>query len=135
MPRSVPRCESDSASVKRTCELPWLRAMACSTRAEGTLAASFKAEMADCKASRYAAPPRAAQLVARDGKELLRRVGRAVLEQAVQQQDVEEAHGLRRDADRHERVEVHQPHLDVLDAALAQGVQRALAGLDAPLGA
>ena len=45
----------------------------------------------------------------------------------MQQEDVEEAHGLRRDADRHERVEVHQPHLDVLDAALAQGVQRALA--------
>ena len=38
------------------------------------------------------------------------------------------------DADREERVEIHQPHLDVLDAALAQRVQRPLARTDAPLG-
>ena len=52
-------------------------------------------------------------------------------EQAMQQEDVEEAAGRRGDADRRERIEVHQAHLDVLDAALAQRVQRALAGLDA----
>jgi hypothetical protein len=46
----------------------------------------------------------------------------------MQQEDVEEAHGLRLDADRHEGVEVHQAHLDVFHAALAQRMQRALAG-------
>ena len=32
-------------------------------------------------------------------------------------------------------IEVHQPHLDILDAAIAQRVQRPLPGLDHPLGA
>jgi len=41
---------------------------------------------------------------------------------------------LGRDADRHERVQVEQPHLDVFDAALAQRMQRALAAPDQPLG-
>ena len=39
-------------------------------------------------------------------------------------------HGARGDADRAEGIEVHQAHLDVLDAALAQRVQRALARPD-----
>src|ERR1041384_1247205 len=52
----------------------------------------------------------------------------------MEQEHVEEAAGRRGDADRRERIEVHQPHLDVLDAALAQGVERTLAGTDAPLG-
>ena len=56
------------------------------------------------------------------------------MEQAVQQEHVENAHGRRVDADREERVEVHQPHLDVLDPALAQCVQRPLARTDAALG-
>src|SRR5467141_4267655 len=82
-------------------------------------------------------PPaqRDALLVAPYCGDLLRRVGRAVCEQAVQQEQVEEAAGRRPDADRAERIEVHQAHFDVLDAAAAQGVQRALPGVDAALGA
>jgi hypothetical protein len=53
----------------------------------------------------------------------------------VQQEDVEKAHGLGVDAHRLEGVEVHAAHLDVFDAALAQRVQRALAGVDHALGA
>src|SRR6185436_9930835 len=39
------------------------------------------------------------------------------------------------DPDRGERVEVHRAHFDVLDAALAQGVQRPLTGARDALGA
>ncbi len=52
---------------------------------------------------------------------------------AEQQEDVEHAHRLRGDADRQERVEVHEPHLDVFDAALAQRMQWPLALEDAAL--
>ena len=51
----------------------------------------------------------------------------------MQEKDIEEAAGLRGDADRRERIEVHQAHLHVLDAALAQRAQRPLAGIDAAL--
>jgi hypothetical protein len=51
----------------------------------------------------------------------------------VQQEDVEKRI-VGRDAHRHEGVEVHAAHLDVLDAALAQRVQRALAGWITRLG-
>ena len=64
-----------------------------------------------------------------------RGVGRAVGQQAVQQEHVEQAHGLRRDAHGLERVEVHQAHLDVLHAALAQRMQRTLATAHRALGA
>ena len=40
-----------------------------------------------------------------------------------------------RDADRDERVEVHEPHFDIFDAALAQRMQRPLARADHALGA
>ena len=56
------------------------------------------------------------------------------LEQAVQQEHVQQAHGARVDAEREERIDVDAAHLDVLDAALAQRVQRPLAGTDALLG-
>ena len=65
---------------------------------------------------------------------LLWRVGRTVLQQAMQQEHVEDAHGLRVDAHRAEWIEVHQPHLDVLDTAFAQRVQRTLARADTTLG-
>jgi hypothetical protein len=83
--------------------------------------------------ARLASARRDAVLVARDRGDLGRRVGRALGEQAIKQEDVEEAAGRRGDADRRERVEVHEAHLDILDAALAQGVERTLAGADAPL--
>jgi hypothetical protein len=73
-------------------------------------------------------------LVVRQFADLLGRVGRAVAEQAVQQEHVEEAQRLGVDADGLERVEVHQAHLDVLHPALAQRVQRALAGKITRLG-
>src|SRR2546426_115707 len=85
--------------------------------------------------SRLPPAQRDALLVAPYRGDLLRGVGRAVGEQAVQQEQVEEAAGRRPDADRAERVEVHQAHFDVLDAALAQRVERALPGIDAALGA
>jgi hypothetical protein len=53
----------------------------------------------------------------------------------VQQEDVDEARRVGVDAHRLEGVEVHAAHLDVLDAALAQRVQRPLAGMDHALGA
>ena len=74
-----------------------------------------------------AAEGRGLVLVAAQRGNLLRRVGRAVGEQAMQQEDIEEADVLRRDADRHEGIEVEQPHFDVFDAALAQRMQRPLA--------
>ena len=58
------------------------------------------------------------------------RVGRAFVQQTVQQEHVEKAHRVRGDADRVKGIEVHQAHLDVLDAAVAQRVQRPLAGPD-----
>ena len=73
-------------------------------------------------------------LVAAQRRHLGRRVGRAVGQQTVQQKDVDEAHGGRGDAHRLERVEVHAAHLDVFHAALAQRMQRPLAGEDHPLG-
>src|SRR5207302_8551528 len=85
--------------------------------------------------ARLAAAQRDALLVAPHRGNLLRRVGRAVGEQAVQQEHVEQAAGRRPDADRAERIEVHQAYFDVLDAAAAQGVQRALARVDAAFGA
>ena len=74
------------------------------------------------------------ELVLGHGRELLRCIGRAVAEQAMQQEHVEEAHRVGGDPDRHERIEVHQPHLDILDAAVAQGMQRAFARPDHALG-
>ncbi len=76
-----------------------------------------------------------ALLVAAELGNLVGRVERALVEQAVQQEDVDHAHRGRRDAGRHERIEVHAAHLDVLDAAFAQRVQRALAREDHALGA
>jgi hypothetical protein len=74
-----------------------------------------------------------ALLVARDRADFLRRVGRAFAQHAVQEENIEQAHRLRSDAGRRERVEVHQAHLDVFHAALAQRVQRALAAANAAL--
>ena len=65
----------------------------------------------------------------------LRTVGRAVGQQAVHQEHVEKVQGLGVDADGLERVEVEQAHFHVLHTALAQRMQRALAGEDGALGA
>ena len=62
-------------------------------------------------------------------------VGRAVAEQAVQQEHIQKAHGLLVYAHGQEGIEVHQPHFHVFHAARAQSVQRALARLDHALGA
>ena len=83
--------------------------------------------------SRLAAARGDALLVASERGDLLRRVRRAVAQQAMQQVHVEQVHRCGHDADGQERVEVHEPHLDVLDAALAQRVQRPLALADAAL--
>src|SRR2546427_11131963 len=80
--------------------------------------------------SRLPPAQRDALLVAPYRGDLLRRVGRAVGEQAVQQEQVEEAAGRRPDADRAERIEVHQAHFDVPDAAPAPGGQGAPPGAD-----
>ena len=161
---------SDSARVKRTWELPWLRAMACSTRAEGTdsgpsglprrcrarrgmrrrrarassaigdrlaRAHDFLAPLGQrlpaCRCARArgrACALRCAreQLVARDGVQLgaacpagCPRAGSAAAAMSRKRMvGAAMPTGV-------ERVEVHQPHLDVLDAALAQRVQRPLA--------
>ncbi len=63
-----------------------------------------------------------------------RRVGRAVGEQAVEQEDLEQAHGVGTDADRAGRIEIDQACLDVGHAARAERVQRAFTGLDRLLG-
>ena len=65
-----------------------------------------------------------ALLVAAERGNLLGRVRRAVAQKALHQEQVDEAHGRRFDAHRHERVEVDAAHLDVFDAALTQRVQR-----------
>src|SRR5215469_6247554 len=70
------------------------------------------------------------KLVLADGAQLLGCVRRAVAKQTVQQEDVEKAQRRRGDANRHERIEIHQTHLDVLDAAVAQCVERSLAWPD-----
>ena len=72
--------------------------------------------------------------VADDGSDFLRRVGRAFAEQAVQQEHVEKTHRARGDADCAKGIEVHQAHLDVLDAAVAQGVQWPFSGADHAFG-
>src|SRR5437763_4390545 len=69
-------------------------------------------------------------LVAAHFIDLLRRVGRAVRPQALKEEGVQEAARLRRDADRRERIEVHQSHFYVLDATRAQGAPLACAALD-----
>ncbi len=97
---------------------------------EGDLvAASFELQ------ARLAAAQRDRLLVAAERRDLLWRVVGALVEQAVQEEDVEKAHGARADADGDKRIEVHEPDLDILDAALAQRVQRPLAAPDAALGA
>src|SRR4029078_11849016 len=73
---------------------------------------------------------RDALLVEDDRSELLRRVGRAVLKQAMQQEYIEHPDRPFGNDDRREGVEVHEARLDVLDAALAQCMQRALGGPD-----
>mmetsp|Transcript_49007 Transcript_49007/g.115102 ORF Transcript_49007/g.115102 Transcript_49007/m.115102 type:complete len:356 (+) Transcript_49007:1851-2918(+) len=85
--------------------------------------------------ARLAAMAGDAMLVAGVGRDLLGRVPGAVAVQAMQQEGIEHPHRVGADADRLEGVEVHQPHLDVLDAALAQRMQRPLAGADHALGA
>ena len=85
--------------------------------------------------SRFAPARGNLHLVACDGPDLGGCIGRAFHEQAVQEKDVEKARGLRGDADRGERVEVHGAHLDILRAAFAQRAQRPLAGQDHPFGA
>ena len=64
----------------------------------------------------------------------LRAVGRAVGQQAVQQEDVEEADGLGRDADGAEGIQVHQPHFDILHAPGSQRGQRPFLRTDGLLG-
>src|SRR5207249_11301105 len=83
--------------------------------------------------SRLASARRDTLLVPRDSAQLLRCVRRTFPKQAVQQKDVEKAYGLLGDADGTEWVEIHEPDLDVLDAALSQGMQRTLSGTDDPL--
>ena len=82
-----------------------------------------------------AAPGGGVVLVAGQCGDFVGGVVRAVGQQAVQQEDVDEAHGLRVDAHRQEGVQVEQAHLDVFHAPLAQGMQGALAREDHPLGA
>src|SRR3989304_6914910 len=77
--------------------------------------------------ARLAAARGGTQYVTRHDVELLRGIRRTVAKQAMQEKDVEKAHRVRRDADRAEWIEVHHAHLDVLDAALAQGMQGPLA--------
>ena len=67
-------------------------------------------------------------LVARQRGDFLRRVGRAVGQQAVQQKHIEKTHGVGGDADRHKRIQVHQPHFDIFHTAFAQRMQGPLAG-------
>ena len=52
----------------------------------------------------------------------------------MQQEHVEQTHRGRGDADRVKGIEIHQPHLDVFDAAIAQGVQWPFTGLDHAFG-
>ena len=58
----------------------------------------------------------------------------ALLQRAEQQEGVQETAGVERDADRLERIDVETAHLDVLHAAVAQGLHRTLAGADHALG-
>src|SRR5690242_3528715 len=73
-------------------------------------------------------------LVACERSDFLRRVRRAVAEQAVQQEDVEKPDHGSSDAYGFERIEIHATHLDVLDAPLPQRVQRSLPRADDALG-
>ena len=74
-------------------------------------------------------------LVVRHLADFFRAVGRAGGNQAMQQEGVEEAQGLRVDAHGLERVEVKQTHLHVLHPPLAQGVQRPFALVNGAFGA
>ena len=69
--------------------------------------------------ARLAAAHRDTLQVAPHFVDLLRRVGRAVAHQALQQERIQEAAGLRRDADRAERIKVHQPDLDIFHPPFA----------------
>ena len=59
-------------------------------------------------------------------------VGRAVAEQAMQQEDIQKTHGRGVDAHRLERVEVHQAHFNIFNPALAQRMQGPLPGVNHP---
>ena len=74
-------------------------------------------------------------LIARKRCYFCGRVGRAVGKQAMQQKNIEKAHGRCRDAYRHKWIEIHQPHFNIFDTAFAQRVQRTLALKDHALGA
>ena len=84
--------------------------------------------------SRLAPPRRRQLLIAHIVGNFLWRIRRAVPQQAMQQEYVQDAHGLRVDAHRTEWIDIHQPHLDILDASLAQRVQRTLARANTTLG-
>ena len=73
-------------------------------------------------------------LVTRIGGDFLRRVVRAFAQQAMQEEHIEQPDRGCRDAHRLERVEVHQAHFHVLDAAFPQRMQRAFALPDHALG-
>ena len=73
-------------------------------------------------------------LVVLECSDLVGRIRRAVAEQRMQQEQVQEAHGLGVDAHVEERVQVHQAHFHVLHAAFAQRMQRTLTGRDHALG-
>ena len=91
--------------------------------------------MAFQRQARLAAKGRRAVLVARQFGHFVQRVQRAFLQQAMQQEDIQETHGGSGDARGHKRIQVHAAHFDVFDAALQQRVQRPLAAVDDPLGA
>ena len=65
-------------------------------------------------------------LIAGGRPDLAGRIARTVAQQAVQQEDVEQANRVGVDPEGHEGIDVQAPDFDVLDAALAQRMQRAL---------
>ena len=73
-------------------------------------------------------------LVAPKRRDFFWRIGRAVAHQAMQQKHFDEPRGRRRDADRHKRIQIHQPHFNIFHTTLAQRMQRSLARIDHALG-
>jgi hypothetical protein len=52
--------------------------------------------------------------------------GGTLAQQAMQQEDIDEANVIGADADRMEWIDIHTAHLDILDTALAKRPQRPL---------
>ncbi len=113
---------------RRSCSPPWASSSAAAMGSHSASSASPQScgatvsPIAVQAGGRVAAAFRDPALVARRRGDLLRTVGRAVAQQAMEQEDVDEADRRRADADRLERIDVQAAHLDVLDAAVAQRV-------------